>query len=480
MAVSSLRPPRGGDEIGVSATGRFLEDEQVLKRFPFRPGQDLLIGAIVNDRTAQYVGVPIDDRHGFTVAGSRAGKGASFIIPNLRLYPGSILANDPKGELARETAQYRLALGQDVAILDPFGETDFPCDSFNPLDIINPESDEAMDEAALIADALIIQESDKNKHFTESARNFIQGIVLYVATSSQAHERTCGHVRSLLSLPVFDMAEPGGLFDRMRALGGFAKEAADAFASKHEEEQSSVLSTAQEQTTFLSSPAIRRALGPSSFSMDDLKTSKRGLTVYIVLPARRLATHSRFLRLMINVGLSRLEAVPNFPTAGRTANGAPVLFMLDEFSALGHMTVLERAAGLMAGFGCKMHIILQDLTQIKRLYKESWETFLGNSGIMNFFGNVDQTTCDYVSKLSGEVETVQLNIRETDETEREVKRLEGWSQNMVIKPLLDPAEVRRYFARERNTQLVIIPGNFPIAVKRVAYFDKAHAKLFRT
>ena len=44
-----------------------------------------------------------DDRHALTVAGTRAGKGASLIVPNLLLYPGSVLAIDPKGELARIT-----------------------------------------------------------------------------------------------------------------------------------------------------------------------------------------------------------------------------------------------------------------------------------------------------------------------------------------------------------------------------------------
>ena len=40
----------------------------------------------------------------------------------------------------------------------------------------------------------------------------------------------------------------------------------------------------------------------------------------------------------------------------------------------------------------KLWTVLQDLTQIKRLYKESWETFIGNAGIHTFFGNVDLFT----------------------------------------------------------------------------------------
>ena len=43
-----------------------------------------------------------DDRHVMTIAGSRAGKGVSLIIPNLLLYEGSALVIDPKGENARD------------------------------------------------------------------------------------------------------------------------------------------------------------------------------------------------------------------------------------------------------------------------------------------------------------------------------------------------------------------------------------------
>ena len=62
-----------------------------------------------------------DDRHALTVAGTRAGKGTSLIVPNLLLFPGSVLAIDPKGELARIAGRRRGGLGK-LVVLDPFGE----------------------------------------------------------------------------------------------------------------------------------------------------------------------------------------------------------------------------------------------------------------------------------------------------------------------------------------------------------------------
>ena len=148
-------------------------------------------------------------------------------------------------------------------------------------------------------------------------------------------------------MPEDEFFGQGGLIERMQETGGFCAQAATSLIAKSDNERSSVLSTALEQTAFLASPAMARGLGTSTFDIDALKTSESGLTVYLCLPARRLRTHSRFLRLLLMVTLARMEAVPNVSATQATANGWPVLFMIDEFPVLGHMDVIESAAGLM-------------------------------------------------------------------------------------------------------------------------------------
>src|SRR5688572_31883071 len=89
-----------------------------------------------------------DDRHALSVAGTRAGKGASLIVPNLLLYPGSVLAIDPKGELARITGRRRKELGNKLVVLDPFGENGrWKSGNYNPLDELDPKGKEVIDEA---------------------------------------------------------------------------------------------------------------------------------------------------------------------------------------------------------------------------------------------------------------------------------------------------------------------------------------------
>ena len=56
------------------------------------------------------------DRHAITIAGSRAGKGAAVMIPNLLRWPHNALVIDPKGEAAEATARKRERMGQNEPI----------------------------------------------------------------------------------------------------------------------------------------------------------------------------------------------------------------------------------------------------------------------------------------------------------------------------------------------------------------------------
>jgi len=481
-ALEALSAPRGASdmlELEPMATSRWLDPEQTAASLPFKKNS-MFLGYVPGTLGPRYIGMPIDDRHGVTIAGARSGKGTSFIIPNLLLYPGSVIANDPKGELARITARRRHKMGQQVAVIDPFLESGIHEDelaAFNPLDIIDPDDEGAMDEAGLLARALIVPESGTGKHWTDSAGNFLHGVILYVALRCIGQERTLPHVRTLITLPDDEFYGEGGLIEQMQETGGFCEQAANSLIAKSDNERSSVLSTALEQTAFLASPAMKRGLGQSTFDIDALKNSKNGLTVYLCLPARRLHSHSRFMRLMLMVALARMEAVPNVSVRQATANGWPVLFMLDEFPALGHMDVIESAAGLMAGYGVKLWTVLQDLSQLQRDYPRSWQTFLGNTGIIQNFGSSDEATCSYISKLCGETENLSQSFPELTERERGAGKI-GLNKSVTVTPLLRPDEVRRFFARNTGRALLSIPGEHPIAVMRANYFDPQHKSLF--
>lgn len=497
--------PRGlGDIHQPLATARWLSSTEAAERLgPWKPGR-FLIG---RDAGGRYIGFD-DDRHILSVAGSRAGKGVSLIVPALTFWPGSVLAIDPKGELATITAcrrseagsEWAVGMGGESCVLDPFRRVTGPAaalrGSFNPMADLDADAEEATDVAGQIADALVVQQEGAGSHWTQSARAFLRGLVLYVAKTQPPDQKSLIRVRELL----LQSEEPFiAMLNDMGKYEGTIARASNSLGSKPREERASVISTCDVQTDFLESPAMKRVLtGTNAFRLEDMK--KRRISVYLCLPATRLGTHGRWLRLMVGMALEAMEK------SGAIEKGKPpVLFCLDEFAALGHMESVEKAAGQIAGFGVKLWPVIQDLTQLKRDYKEAWETFMGNAGLLTFFGNTDLTTLDHISRRLGECEAIRtvVNTSEgwqvTTGTNRPdaIAALAGQmgrstssgqtgsgqtsaNQSLMKGPLMNPDEIARYFARDAGKILALIPGEkmLPAALHRCMFFAPQDDDLF--
>ena len=135
------------------------------------------------------------------------------------------------------------------------------------------------------------------------------------------------------------------------------------------------------------------------------------------------------------------------------------------------MKELETAIGQIAGLGLRLHCILQDLGQLKALYKDRYETFLGNSGILQFFGNIDQFTCNWVSKYLDKT-TIRVADRSGSTFSQKTEQgSTGISHKQQVQDLMTPGEVRRFFARDDrySRQLVLIPERRPYILQRANY-----------
>jgi type IV secretion system protein VirD4 len=472
--------PRGNPEQTAeqytAPNARFARTAAVAERFAYRPG-DVFLGVVDGyvdtDPTTgenfinggRLIGIK-DDRHMITIAGTRAGKGRSSILPNLLTWPHSVLAIDPKGELAKFTSRTRAGrLKQRVRVLDPFGVAELPAgvkrSAFNPLAGLTEAN--VVEAAARIADALVVV-TGKDPHWDESAKNFIEGVIIHIVTDPYYAGRVhLGTVRQQLG----QAGEHGTLKDEMLAnpaAGGIVELAAKDFFDRPPNERFSVLSSARRHLKFLDYPEIRSVLEGHDFALSDLKT--QATTVYLCLPARHMGTCNRWLRLFVSLALQEMERTP-----GRPATGGPVLFCMDEFATLGHMRSIEDAAGQIAGFGVKLWPILQDLAQLKALYQERWETFLGNAGVIQTFGNSDLTTLEWISKRCGRT-TVKVP-RETPMSVEQARRegLQNLTWASELHDLLSVDEIAYFFGRAdaQSRQLILRADGLPIVLHRVFY-----------
>lgn len=415
-----------------------------------------------------------DNRHLVTIAGSRAGKSATSLMSNLLTWNGSTIVVDPKGELATNTAHHRAKMGQEVFILDPFNEVKGDAKKFrarfNPLDELHAgDPIDLVDNAAMLADAMVMSEGGKNEHFSMSARNLIRGLLLYVIHIGKK-DATLNDLRELVTASIEDSKKDPNpsLMAHFRmmmgqdAFDGVLASVGSSMIGKPKGERGSIISTAIEQTAFLDSLPMRDHLAESGLpTMRILK--QKPTTIYLVLPSSRFETHSRWLRSVLTLAMTALERENN-------ATGLPVLFILEEFPTLGYMRLIEASAGLMAGYDVKLWTVLQDLPQLQAHYPKSWETFLGNAGMIEAFGNSDMTTLDYISKRLGQTLAVQIQSENRSlMAKREGAPVER--ETVVNVPLLAPYEIRLAFARTQRNKLVMLADEKPFVVDRVFWKD---------
>lgn len=170
-------PPRGS---GIAGRAESPPSQTWAHPDQLGPSWDWKVGMVLLGRWGKRLLGRLDDRHMVMIAGSRAGKSLTVLIPNLLRYLWSMVVLDPKGELARATAAHRRKMGQRVFVFDPFNETGMESASYNPmaeLGMGNPEHVAA--DAAQLADALIIG-NPKDPYWTDSAKSLIRGIILYL------------------------------------------------------------------------------------------------------------------------------------------------------------------------------------------------------------------------------------------------------------------------------------------------------------
>jgi len=376
-----------------------------------RSDSGLLIGRDADSgRLLRYDG----PAHLLTIAPTRAGKGVGTVIPNLLLVPRPMLVIDPKGENARITYEARARLGP-VHVLDPFGVTGLPSAAYNPLARLTPDSLDLGEDAAALAEALVVDPPGEtgDAHWNEEAKALLAGLILFAAVHEDADRRTLASMREYLTLPPEQFRALLGLMQESLGAGGLIARAANRFGGKADREAAGVLSSAQRHTHFLDSPRITASLARSDFGFASLRHEVA--SVFLVLPPNRLDAYSRWLRLLVSQALAEIardaetaQGAPQAAGAAQRASGAlrePTLFLLDEFAALGRLEAVERAMGLMAGYGLQLWPILQDLSQLRALYGARANTFVANAGVLQCFGVNDYETAKALSQLMGQATT---------------------------------------------------------------------------
>jgi type IV secretion system protein VirD4 len=321
-----------------------------------------------------------------------AGKSTRLLIELLMTSIGrSIVVFDIKGELAYQTAAERRRFSN-VKIINPYMLHGMPSDGYNPLSVLkrlrhNPKF---YDAAAAIADALIEIESGSGQYWSESAQGLLVALIMYEVIVACRENREPSLLNVRMMLTEADEYAPGDVAHR-RPIKGLSVTAArmiacgnnaiaslaGRFVREHgRNELASIQSTASTQTEWMLSDPMQKDLVKPGTDFRPLR-QRPGATIYVVLPVDEITRKRRWTRVVIASAMSaHFEPGP-----------MNTLFVLDEFrAAVGKMNIINDMWSLVRGYGVQLMPILQSVPQLKTLFKDEWENYIAQSGIVATLG----------------------------------------------------------------------------------------------
>ena len=421
-------------------------------------------GLLVGDWTPLLPVYGGQDGHALTVAPTGRGKGTCAIIPNL-LRQRFIFLIDPGGENTAVAINGWRESGYDVQVLNPWGmhkqaPWQLPAHRFNPLVILDPKSTDFASDASLMAEMLITRgrnDGGSSAYFKDEAQSGIRAMLMHMVTTEHASRCHLGTLRDWIMRGGAQWDALIAAMIRNKASDGLISREAEQLHRRKEqapEEFSAIVSTMKQDTNFLDDPVMRKALSGNDADFSVLKGSEgllglpvKGAVISVVIPLQYLRTHAAYARLAIAVALWRMQR----PPVARER----VLFVLDEFPALGRMDRIASGLAELRKYKVWLWPIIQDLSQLKTLYDKSWATFLSNASVKQWFGTADLETADYMSACCGDATVLAQNP--------------GGSWSYTRRRLVTPDEVQFLPV---NRQIVMIGNLRPANIRLTPYWER--------
>jgi len=400
--------------------------------------------------------------HVLCFAPTRSGKGVGLVVPTLLTWPGSCIVHDIKGENWTLTSGFRAQHGR-VLLFDP---TNSESAAYNPLLEVRRGEWEVRD-VQNVADVLVDPEGslERRNHWEKTSHALLVGAILHVLYAEQ--DKTLAGVASFLSDPKRSIETTLRAMMTTPHLGEAGTHpviasAARELLNKSENERSGVLSTAMSFLGLYRDPVVAKVTRRCDWRIRDLVEDDRPATLYLVVPPSDISRTKPLVRLVLNQIGRRLTE--DLQAKGRRHR---LLFMLDEFPALGRLDFFESALAFMAGYGLKSFLIAQSLNQIEKAYGPN-NAILDNCHVRVSFATNDERTAKRVSDALGTATELRAMKNYAGH------RLSPWLGHLMVarqetaRPLLTPGEVMQL---PPDDELVLVSGVPPIRAKKAKYFE---------
>lgn len=335
------------------------------------------------------------------IGGAGTGKSRFFVKPNILQANTSLVITDPKGELLRDTGYALESKGYKIKVFNLINMTE--SSGYNPFRYIRRESD------ILKVIHLLIKNTNGSKNnadpFWESAeKSLLQAVFLYIYYELPAFEHHMVTVFKMLRLAEVKeededyLSEFDYLFELLREENQdhIAVKQYDIFKMAAGKTAKSILISAGVRLSPFGIQDVERIVREDELDLGKIGEEKTAL--FVLIPDSD--TTFNFLVAMMYAQLfDTLYYEADFRHEGRLPYH--VKFWLDEFANIGQIPDFDKLIATMRSREISVSVILQNMTQLKGLYKDSWETIVGNCDTILFLGGQERSTLEWVNKGLG-------------------------------------------------------------------------------
>jgi len=384
-------------------------------------------------------------------APTRGGKGIGLVVPNLLHYSDSVVVFDPKGENWELTAGFRAKHGQECFLFSPDSQ-DGKTHRWNPLGYIRRDPRFLVADVGGIAQLLYPTNSSSdgtNKFFNDNAQALFMGLVLYLIHQEkreQDKENTTLAAILNMTTPV-DKSFKEWILDTIKEHEKMAdplsKECVSAllsYANTADNTAAGILSSMTAPFNVFRDPLVAKATSGNDFDLLQLRQKK--MSIYIKLTPDNIAKFSVLVNLLFSqiINLNVRQGLPEHNKALKYQ----CLLMLDEFTALGYIGIIESAIAYIAGYNIRLCLIFQNKSQLDRNYKEGKDTLISNCALKIFFTPDRYQCAQELSEILG-YETVKSKSNSksrgktgsTSQSESDQKRALMMPQELLQMPFED-------------------------------------------
>ena len=335
------------------------------------------------------------------IGGSGAAKTRSYVKPNILEANTNYVVTDPKQEVLTATGGWLKQNGYEIRVLNlvNLGQSD----GYNPFRYLRDEKD-----ALKLVNNLIQATTPKGSHesdpfWTKAETALLQAIILMLFQEAPEYEQNFSMVMRVLEYAEVKEEDEEYVSPLDLLFQAIEQDRPDSVAVR----QYKVFKMAAGKTSksILVSTAVR--LAPFNLpqikaitdhdDMDLYTLGEKKVALYAVIPDND-TTFNFLVSLLYAQAFQAL-----YYSADQIHHGAlprHVHFVLDEFAAM-PLPGFTRELATMRSRNISASTIIQNMAQIKELYKDSWETIPGNSDTILYLGGNEASTHRYISEALG-------------------------------------------------------------------------------